>query len=136
MGAPNFEKQKMFDLYVIPSFDEEVDFDMFQDILDSINCDLATESEELEFFMVGVVGGRYEGLQVLIEPLYHDFDPQDEWSCKYFYEDDIDNVARRYVEEIVKINNKLLPKIARTHDLVKLRVVGTFSNGDAIYELD
>jgi hypothetical protein len=43
-------------------------------------------------------------------------------------------VLKRYQAEIKRINKVILPYYAKKLSMIKLRVVGRFSNGEVVYE--
>lgn len=97
----------------------------------------------LNFFNIDFEDGYYEGIQTYINPQTSDFDaldfleyPQYYNPSELFAEFGVNSyiLKRQILAEIKHINNDLLPELAKMYNFDKIRCVGIFSNGEAIYE--
>ena len=116
------------------------DSDYFNECLNYTDTYL---NSKLDFFRIDFKDGHYSGVQTYIQPKYQDFDPLD-WLKYPQYYDNSDLfkefghntyiLKRKINKEISLINNKLLPELAKMYFFFKIKCVGFFSNGEAIYE--
>lgn len=151
MATSNFIKQKYFDLYV-NNFDydecedgeycfDECLFDETRDFLDTYN------TEKLEFFDIDLRAGYYDGYQIYIEDAYkysgdnidifdflEDYNSYDGSYIYKYYGYNKHILKLKILKEINYINNIILPQLADCYNFTKLKVLGTFSNGETIYE--
>lgn len=150
MATSNFIKQKYFNLYVNKfkyeyeddayCFDECL-FDETRDFLDEYN------TENLQFFDIDLRAGYYGGYQTFIQDArkyYSDsidiFDFLEDYNSydgsyiyKYYgYNKHI--LKLKILKEIKYINDTILPQLVDCYNFTQLKVVGTFSNGETIYE--
>ena len=145
MATSNFIKQKYFNLYVnefnYENEDDECLFDETKDFLDKYN------TEKLQFFNINLRAGYYSGDQIYVEdahPYYGDnvdiFDFLENYNSydgsyiyKYYgYNKHI--LKLKILKEIKYINNIILPQLVDCYGFTQLKVLGTFSNGETIYE--
>lgn len=101
-------------------------------------------NSKLRFFTISFKDGHYQGIQTYIEPKYpNDFDALDFLEYSRYYEPqrlfaqfgyNTYILKRKILAEIKLINNELLPKLKDTFCFGKIKCVGIFSNGEAIYE--
>lgn len=97
----------------------------------------------LDFFNIDFEDGHYTGIQTYINSQTSEFDALDflenpqyynpsELFAEFGYNTYI--LKRKILAEIKHINNDLLPELAKMYNFDKIKCVGIFSNGEAIYE--
>lgn len=101
-------------------------------------------NSELDFFTISFKDGYYSGIQTFVEPKHpNDFDAIDWLEYPHYYDNGVlfkefgyntYILKRKILAEIKRINNELLPKLKDTFCFDKIKCVGIFSNGEAIYE--
>lgn len=147
MATSNFIKQKYFDLYVNNFTDECEDdeycfdeylFDDTKDFLDTYN------TEKLEFFNIELEPGYYDGCQAFIQEarnyyidIFDFLEDYNSYDGSYIYEHYGYNkhiLKLKILKEINYINNIILPQLVDCYGFTQLKVLGTFSNGETIYE--
>lgn len=150
MATSNFIKQKYFNLYVNEfNYENEDDeycfdeclFDETRDFLDTYN------TKKLQFFDIDLKPGYYDGYQIYIgdaRQYYSDsidiFDFLEDYNSydgsyiyKYYgYNKHI--LKLKILKEIKYINDIILPQLVDCYGFTQLKVLGTFSNGETIYE--
>jgi hypothetical protein len=120
-----------------PYFDNEY-FELCEEYTDN------NLNSKLRFFAISLKSGYYQGIQTYIEPKYHnDFDAFDYLEYPQYYDPkelfaqfgyNTYILKRKILAEIKLINNTLLPKLKDTFCFDKIKCVGIFSNGEAIYK--
>ena len=120
---------------VEPYFDNSY-FDECKNYTDKLNA-------RLDFFNIDFKDGHYTGVQTFINPQTSEFDaldfldnPQYYDTKELFAEFGVNSyiLKRKILAEIKHINNDLLPELAKMYCFDKIKCVGIFSNGEAIYE--
>lgn len=101
-------------------------------------------NSKLAFFEIGFEYGYYSGIQTFITPKDpNDFDPFDWLEYPQYYDTkelftqfgyNTYILKRKILAEINLINTKLLPQLKQHYYFDKIKCVGIFSNGEAIYE--
>ena len=101
-------------------------------------------NSKLAFFTISFIDGHYTGIQTYITPKHpNDFDALDFLEYPHYYEPqqlfaefgyNTYILKRKILAEIKHINKDLLPELAKMYNFDKIRCVGIFSNGEAIYE--
>lgn len=101
-------------------------------------------NSKLAFFTISFEEGYYSGVQTYIEPKYpNDFDALDWLEYPQYYDTkelfaqfgyNTYILKRKILKEINLINNTLLPQLKQHYSFDKIKCVGIFSNGEAIYE--
>lgn len=101
-------------------------------------------NSKLAFFTISFEDGYYDGIQTFIEPKYpNEFDALDWLEYPQYYDNsqlfkdfgyNTYILKRKILAEIKLINNDLLPELAKMYNFDKIKCVGIFSNGEAIYE--
>lgn len=126
MATSNFRRMKDFDLYVLRDEDlyelkddgETLDYDFFRDwLIDDIKYDINLLNQSFNYYKIDLLSGYYSGMQLIVEQV-----------------DEPSNETELNQEK--ELINATLAKLADNFGFIKLRVVGTFSNGETIYELD
>ena len=123
----NYDEEPFFDNYY---------FDECKKYTDKLNA-------RLDFFNIDFEDGHYTGIQTYINPQTSEFDALDflenpqyydpkELFAEFGYNTYI--LKRKILAEIKHINNDLLPELALRYFFDKIKCVGIFSNGEAIYE--
>ena len=130
MSTANFVTMRDFDLYAI-DLEYPAEYPDFLDLLYAL--DLDNRNSDLDFHRIHVVPGYYCGDQVFVETLdsFRDFDDDD---ADYFLGMTRRVLLEKYdaeIEEIRRWMEKTLPALG----FVKLRCVGVYSNGEAVYEI-
>lgn len=125
----------------IINYDEEPFFDY--DYFDECKNYTDKLNARLDFFNIDFEDGYYTGIQTYINPQTSEFDALDflenpqyynpselfaEFGCNTYI------LKRKILAEIKHINNDLLPELAQMYNFDKIKCVGIFSNGEAIYE--
>lgn len=100
-------------------------------------------NSKLAFFTISFEDGYYQGVQTFIEPKYlNDFDALDFLEYPQYYDTqelfaqfgyNTYILKRKILAEIKLINTKLLPQLKQYYSFDKIKCVGIFSNGEAIY---
>ena len=100
---------------------------------------------DLNFFTVTLRGGHYCGVQFYVE-----FDKNlanfgssidevmkyiDNEDTKYYYDMRRSEFQKKFYSELLFLNKRFLPLLAKKTGFEKYNCVGIFSNGEAIYEL-
>lgn len=157
MGTCNYITQSDFDLYTIeyksPTQEEIEDFmietgEIFDEDFDSEmfyydtykNAEWLAEriNKELTFYKIRIACGYYDGIQTIVEQTdwnyYNNVEDMDNDACKYYFGMCRSIAIRKYKAEINKINKKLLPLFEKELGFNRIRCIGVFSNGEAIYE--
>ena len=158
MGTCNYITQSDFDLYTIeyssPTQEEIEDFmietgEMFDEDFNSeiFYYDMCRDAErlaerinkELTFYKIKIGCGYYYGIQTLIHGTnwynyYNNVEDMDNDACKYYFGMCRSKAIRKYKAEINRINKKLLPLFEKELGFDRIRCIGIFSNGEAIYE--
>ena len=127
MSTCNFYDQAPdFDLYTID--DEGAEF--------IEPCELEAAGRALQFFKIKLRPGYYEGAQLFIEESseYGRPDWYDCNTCRAVWDLPRWKAVRAYNAEKRRINRRIVPALARAFGFERLRTVGRFSNGEAIYE--
>jgi hypothetical protein len=83
-------------------------------------------------------------VQLYVEHKYYIKDYISEDFEKFFDNDDFhyvfgeckSKVLKRYQAEIKRINKVILPYYAKRLFMIKLNLIGVFSNGEAVYEVE
>ena len=118
-----------------PYFDHSY-FDECKKYTDKLNA-------RLDFFNIDFEDGHYTGVQTHINPQTSDFDALDFLAHPQYYNNsqlfaefgyNTYILKRKILAEIKHINNDLLPELAKMYSFDKIKCVGIFSNGEAIYE--
>lgn len=101
-------------------------------------------NSKLAFFTISFENGYYSGIQTFIEPKYpNDFNALDFLEYPQYYDNsqlfkdfgyNTHILKRKILAEIKLINTKLLPQLKQHYFFDKIKCVGIFSNGEAIYE--
>lgn len=131
MSTNNFVTQNDFDLWVI-------DTDNFQnDDYEVLNMDfkycILFKIKDLTYCELCLKDGYYSGIQSYIK-IEHDPMELDNESCHYYFDKCKSKAIKEFKSEINYINKKVLPKLKEI-SFIKIRKVGGFSNGEAIYEV-
>ena len=140
--------------------DEELDDDNFiyqymydtidlyyQDVIDTFDDDIRLAlkhfNRELMFFELELKSGYYDGIQIsekFIDNSYYNkyttLDPRnlDNNDCNYLFDMCRSKAIRKFDSEVKFINNKLLPYLSQQTSFKKLYHIGTFSNGEGVYQ--
>lgn len=118
-----------------PYFDNHY-FDECKKYTDKLNA-------RLDFFNIDFKDGYYTGIQTYINPQTSEFDALDFLEYPHYYEPKelfaefgVNSyvLKRKILAEIKHINKDLLPELAKMYFFDKIKCVGIFSNGEAIYE--
>ena len=109
MATPNFRHMKDFPLFVLP--DERYDEYFLKEMI----ADIKLLNKQFDWYTISVISGYYEGIQLYVE-----------------LKNEHDNVNELTLEKVV-IKEKL-KELADNFGMQEIRVVGVFSNGEAIYE--
>lgn len=109
MATPNFRHMKDFPLFVLP--DERYDEYFIREMIGEIKL----LNKEFDFYKISVISGYYEGTQLYVELV-----------------NEPDNVNELTLEKVLV--EATLIKLAGAFGFQEIRVVGIFSNGEAIYE--
>lgn len=123
MGTSNFKRMpKDYPLYVYRSFDSEFEeeFDyQARELFDwkSIEADIDFQNDGFTYHKLSLVPGYYHGFQLYVEFINDEYD-------------DFETGVKKEYNEVIR----LMEVIAENYGLIKLKVVGTFSNGETIYE--
>jgi hypothetical protein len=124
MGTSNFRRMKDFNLYILKDEvlyavkdDGEIDYDLVDNILlNDIRYDMELLNESFKYYKIELLDGYYSGIQLYVEQV-----------------DEPSNETELIQErELMKAT---LKKLADNFGFIHLRVVGTFSNGETIYEI-
>lgn len=157
MGTCNYITQSDFDLYTIEygkptqeeienfmietgeMFDEDFDSEMFYyDTFQNAKWLAKRINKELTFYKIRIKCGYYCGLQTIIDQTdwdyYDNVEDMDNDACKYYFGMCRSIAIRKYKAEINRINKKLLPLFEKELGFNRIRCIGVFSNGEAIYE--
>jgi hypothetical protein len=109
MATPNFRHMKDFPLFVW----HDKDYDEY--LARHIIVDIKYFNQQYKFYKIHFINGYYEGAQFFVEL---DYEP--------------DNVNELTLEK--NIVRKDLEWLSDKYNMKAIRVVGIFSNGEAIYE--
>lgn len=142
MGTCNFVTQSDFDLYI---YDEDLDETLDEDkaiaqynagVISAFeeSMQLAREfNKELIFHDIIIECGYYTGIQTYIKEYYKDIELLDNDDCHYHFDMCRSRALRKYKAEVKKINKRILPKFKAKLGFEQIKLVGVFSNGEAIY---
>jgi hypothetical protein len=123
-------------------------YNWFEDDFEELEYQLSEEKQTkyrpLEFFEIKYKSGYYVGVQLYVEHKYYIKDYISEDFEKFFDNDDFhyvfgeckSKVLKRYQAEIKRINKVILPYYAKRLFMIKLNLIGVFSNGEAVYEVE
>ena len=143
MGTCNFVTQSDFDLYI---YDEDLDNTLDEDeaiakynsgviSVFEAGTHLAKEfNKELIFHDIEIECGYYTGIQTYIKNYYNDIEYFDNDDCHYHFNMCRSKALRKYKAEVKRINKRLLPKFKTELGFEQIKLVGVFSNGEAIYQ--
>lgn len=158
MGTCNYITQKDFDLYtteysrltqeeiedfIIETgeiYDEELERQVFyEDKYRQANRLADKINKELIFYNICIKDGYYEGFQTIIygtnwQYSFHHIEELNNKDCQYFFGMCRSKVIRKHRAEVNRINKKLLPLFKKELGFNRIRCIGVFSNGEAIYE--
>lgn len=143
MSTCNFVTQSDFNLYI---YDEDLD-----DTLDKREAvaqyvlnmeDTFIQSEQLAgelnkkliFHDIEIETGYYTGIQTYIKKYYEDIEQLDNEDCHYHFDMCRSKALRKYKAEVKRINKRLLPKFKTELGFEQIKLVGVFSNGEAVYQ--
>lgn len=90
-------------------------------------------SDKLLFHKITAISGYYSGMQLYVELTDNVYYLEDNEDCKCYMGMYKSQAQRKYEAEQNKVN-RLLEKIAEEYNFYKIRCVGVFSNGEAVYE--
>lgn len=117
------------------------DYSYFEECKNFTNNNL---NSKLKFFTISFADGYYSGIQTFITPKKpNDFNALDFLEYPHYYDNsqlfrefgcNTYILKRKILAEIKLINNKLLPQLKENYFFDKIKCVGIFSNGEAIYE--
>lgn len=152
MSTANFHTMDNFPLYAISDeafyyqplneFDEpegEEVFDEYEAQLfyNNVEKELDNINSDLLFHKITLKSGYYAGTQIYIENTHDTLEDLikhwDNRDCRYEFDLYKSQVIRKFQAEINKINNKILPKIAKKHGFEQYTVYARFSNGETWY---
>lgn len=147
MGTCNFVTQSDFDLYI---YDEDLgntldedeaiaqrDFSMMYTYEESKR--LANSlNEQLMFYNIEIRSGYYTGFQTQLvatdwQAQVECFEQLVNEDCHYYFGMCRSKALRKYKAEVKRINKKLLPKFKTELGFEQIKLVGVFSNGEAVY---
>lgn len=143
MGTCNYTTQNDFDLYIYDEYlDETLDIDKARANYDFNMAHICEEAERLAvklssiltFHDIQIKCGYYAGIQTYIQKYHHNIEQLDNEDCQYYYGMCRSKTIRKYSAEVNKINKKLLPLFQKELGFNRIRCIGVFSNGEAIYE--
>lgn len=157
MGTCNYKSQSKFDLYVKIyevdkeyikqyeeengyEFDERFDRQIFYEDIYREAEQLADElNKELMFYQIEIRSGYYDGLQTFIQGTdwhdgYYNIEDMSNYEYHYYFDMCRSKAIRKYNAEVNRINKKLLPLFKKELGFERIRCIGVFSNGEAIYE--
>ena len=100
-------------------------YDGFKEVMEKFNDSLMFHSLEFK-------SGYYDGVQLYIKEMENPHNLYNE-DCKYYYDMCRSQAIRKYKAEINKIN-KWMKKVAVEYGWKKIKCLGIFSNGEAIYQ--
>jgi hypothetical protein len=109
MATPNFRHMKDFPLFVCG--DAQYDDYFARELVD----DIKLFNKQFYWYQISVISGYYEGIQLYVE-----------------LANEPDNVNELTLEKVL-VKEKL-KELADNYGMKEIRVVGIFSNGEAIYE--
>lgn len=147
MATANFNKQNYFNLLVndfiyYENEDGEQCFDEY--LYEDTQEFLEQHNSNLTFFTITLKSGYYAGEQAYITTNYSDYvdfidflENYNDYDGQYIYKLFGYNkhiLKLKILKEIDNINNNILPQLVDCYGFTQLRVVGTFSNGETIYE--
>lgn len=124
MGTSNFTRMKDFPLYCRIGADCDENGDELLDLdFKMLNEDLETGNEKLKILKMSVLPGYYEGFQLFAEErgTWYDSDLEGENEAVVLERE------KAYIRDYFK-------RVAMDFGLLELKIVGTFSNGETIYE--
>ena len=145
MATSNFWSMDNFPLYVFDmEFDEDENTVAIEASWDNwryfdgrmIEKEIDEYNDMLKFHRISLKAGYYTGVQFYVE----DFENMDKYpeeytngECQYLFGMCRSKTFRAYHSEQNKIR-KWLKKIAKKYEFFELSVVGSFSNGETIYQ--
>lgn len=151
MSTANFKLNELIDNYVfvtdetefkLKDYSEDAEQENFIFAYNRIQSGAKKNIKPLEIFELDLSSGYYDGL--IIKLFLQDVnDVSPEWIfSKYFSNDDSKYyfgicksiLQRKARAEIDRINKKMLPYISQQSRFKKINLVGTFGNGEQIYE--
>lgn len=109
MATPNFRHMKDFPLFILR--DERYDEYFIREMI----ADIKSLNKHFDWYTISVISGYYEGIQLYVE-----------------LKNEPDNVNELTLEKV--LIEATLRKLADNFGMQEIRVVGVFSNGEAIYE--
>lgn len=148
MSTCNYTTQSDFDLYI---YDEDLDntldensainnYDFSMACVYEESRRLAKElSKDLMFYNIEIGCGYYTGIQTQLvatdwQAQVDYFEQLDNDDCHYYFDMCRSKAIRKYKAEVNKINKKLLPLFKKEIGFEQIKLVGVFSNGEAIYQ--
>lgn len=143
MGTCNYCTSNGFDLYI---YDEDLDDTLDKDeAIDTYNfymrcayeeaCELVNKINSLlTFYKLEIRDGYYTGIQIVIDDLHPYIEDYDNNDCHYEFDMCRSVALRKKEAERKRINKKFLPRFKNELCWEQIRIVGVFSNGEAIYE--
>ena len=136
----NYSEEKLYEMIIDDYYTWfEEDFNDVGNILDYEFTERKNKSyRPLEFFEIDFESGYYTGVQLFVKPKdnrdYYDIYNWDNEDFQYEFGECKSVVLRRFIAEIKRINKHILPFYADRLYMMKLGVVGRFSNGEVVYE--
>lgn len=115
---------------------------LWEDDFYSIRSDLEKANYELKFFEIKVVSGHWADAQLIVtltkDADYCGFDIDgdaenvDNYNTHWYFDCCRSECIRKFNAEINKVR-KIMDKVADEHFMTKLKCIGVFSNGEAVY---
>lgn len=135
MATTNFWTMRNFDIWAALEPDDEEDIQAFYEFAyDDLNDFLDVEklNDELEFHSVVIHAGYYSGYQIWVDEL-EDIRGFDDEDAAYWYGMPLREVRDAFWDEVARIRDWLNEKCPAA-GMKKLRCVGIFNDGSAVYE--
>lgn len=151
MSTANFELNELIDNYIYISneaepelrdYDEDAELVNFVFAYNRVQSGAKKKIKPLEIFKLDLSSGYYNGLIIKlglqgidsISPEYILSEQFDNDDSKYYFGKYKSVVQRKAIAEVNKINKRILPYIAEQSAFRKINLIGTFSNGEHLYE--
>lgn len=113
-----------------PMDDIDLAWDLFKEDIEPLLDDL---NDELEWYNIDWRSGYYDGVQFYIDTEWLPIDGWFDDECYFQFGCSKEEVIKRIAEE-KKIINDFLENMIKDYGFERIRCVGTFSNGEAVYE--
>ena len=130
LGEEFFEERKAEIEDYDPMGDIELAWELFKEDIDPLVDDL---NDKLEWYNIGIKSGYYDGVQFYIDTEWLPIEEWDDDDCYGEFGCDKESTIEGIANEKKAIND-FLDTMVKDYGFERIRCVGTFNSGEAVYE--